>query len=207
MPVILYERQRQILDYIAQYIQRNGFAPSLRNIADSMGLSSLATVHEHMKQLRRKGVIKVVGRGKTRNVTIVDKKYSSIDTGVLLPILGFFSEGEPIEPHSIPHAHFAVAPSMMTGKKRGFILQVKTDALADDGIFENDYIILEEESGEVKDGQIVVAILDNGVASLKRLFKEATRVKLEWIRAKKKPSLYIPNVKIQGKVLGIIRKF
>ena len=206
MPVILYERQRQILDYIAQYIQRNGFAPSLRNIADSMGLSSLATVHEHMSQLHRKGVINIIGRGKTRKVIIVDKKYSSIDTGVLLPILGFFDEGTPIKPYSIPHATFAVAPSMMTGKKRGFILCVESDSLSEDGIFKNDYIVLEEESGEVENGQAVVAILEGGVASLKRLFKEATRIKLEWLRAKKTP-LYIPNVKIQGKVLGIIRKF
>lgn len=206
MPVILYERQRQILDYVAQYIQRNGFAPSLRSIADSMGLSSLATVHEHMSQLQRKGVIKIIGRGKTRKVKIVDKKYSSIDAGVTLPILGFFTEGAPIEPYSIPHATFAVAPSMMTGKKRGFILCVKTNSLSEDGIFKNDYIVLEEELGEIEDGQIVVAILDNDVASLKRLFKEATRVKLEWLRAKK-PSQYVPGVKIQGKVMGIIRKF
>ena len=206
MPVILYERQRQILDYIAQYIQRNGFAPSLKNIADSMGLSSLATVHEHMSQLHRKGVIRIIGRGKTRKVQIVDKKYSSIDTGVLLPILGFFDEGAPIEPYSIAHATFAVAPSMMTGKKRGFILQVKTNALAEDGIFQNDYIVLEEEPGEVENGQVVVAILENGVASLKRLFKEATRVKLEWLRAKKTP-LYLPSIKIQGEVMGVIRKF
>lgn len=206
MPVILYERQRQILDYIAQYIQRNGFAPSLRNIADSMGLRSLATIHEHMSQLQRKGVIRIIGKGKTRKVEIVDKKYASIDAGVLLPILGFFSEGAPIEPYALPNATFAVAPSMITGKKRGFILKVKTNELADDGIFKNDLIVLEEEPGEIKDGQTVVAILDNGAAHLKKLFKEATRVKLEWLRAKKTP-LYIPDVKIQGKVLGIIRKF
>ena len=206
MPVILYERQRQILDYVAQYIQRNGFAPSLRNIADSMGLRSLATIHEHMSQLQRKGVIKIIGRGKTRKVQIVDKKYSSIDTGVLLPILGFFTEGSPIEAYALANSTFAVAPSMMTGKKRGFVLKVKTNALAEDGIFHNDYIVVEEGSNKVENGQVVVVILENGAASLKRLFKEATRVKLEWLIAKKNPS-YVSNVKIQGKVMGIIRKF
>lgn len=206
MPVILYERQRQILDYTAQYIQRNGFAPSLRSIADSMGLRSLATIHEHLSQLERKGVIRITGKGKNRKLEIVDKKFSAIDTGVLLPILGFFTEGGTIEPYSVPHATFGVAPSMVTGKRRAFILQVRGSGLVEDGILENDFIVLEEEPGEVEDGRVVVAILDDGVTILKRLFKEATRVKLEPLRAKKAP-IYIPKVKIQGKVLGVIRRF
>ncbi|GAI86197.1 unnamed protein product, partial [marine sediment metagenome] len=81
MPVVLYERQRQILDYMAQYIQRNGFAPPLRDIADSMGLRSLATIHEHLSQLQKKGVIRIIGKGKHRKVEIVDKKFAAMDTG------------------------------------------------------------------------------------------------------------------------------
>jgi len=206
MPVILYERQRQILDYLAQYIQRNGYAPSLRDIADSMGLRSLATIHEHLSQLEKKGVIKVEGRGKNRRLEIVDKKFSSIDTGVLLPILGFFTEGSPIMPYSVPHATLGVAPSMMTGRRRGFILQVKGSSLEEDNILEGDFLVLEEEPAKVENGEIVIAILEDKSAVLKKIYQESTRVKLETVSSNKAP-LYIPNVKIQGKVIGIIRRF
>jgi len=205
MPVVLYERQRQILDFLAQFIQRNGYAPSLRDIADAMSLRSLATVHEHIKQLAKKGVVRVGGRGKGRILELVDKKLGDLDAGVRLPILGFFVEGGPIEPYSTPHAFLGVAPSMLSGKKRGFILQVKGNDLTEDGVFEGDFLVL-EEGAKVKDKNVVVALLKDDSAVLKRFFKEATRIKLESIRAKKAP-FYANKVKIQGKVKGVIRRY
>ena len=205
MPVVLYERQRQILDFLSQYIQRNNFAPSLRNIADAMGLSSLATVHEHLNQWAKKGVIRVGGRGKHRVLEIVDKTMAETSKGVKLPIVGFFSQGAAIEPYSTPHAFLAVAPSMVSGIKRGFALHVKDDTLADDGIFADDFIVAEETS-KVADTHVIIAILENNVAVLKRFFQESTRAKLESLHQSQAP-LYTTKMKVQGKVISLIRKF
>lgn len=205
MPVVLYERQRQILDYLSQYIQRNGFAPSLREIADAMGLSSLATVHEHLSQLQHKGVIKVGGRGKSRVLEIIDDKMADIDKGVKLPIVGFFSQGTAIEPYSTPHAFLAVAPSIVSGVKRAFVLHVKDNSLKEEGIFQDDFIIIEETS-KVTDGHVIIAILESNVAVLKRFFQETTRVKLESLHQAQQP-LYSSKIKVQGRVLGLLRKF
>lgn len=205
MPVVLYERQRQILDFLSQYIQRNGFAPSLRDIADAMNLSSLATVHEHLNQLSKKGVIRVGGRGKHRVLEIVDEKMAEVDKGVKLPIVGFFSQGAVIEPYATPHAFLAVAPSMVSGVKRGFALHIKDDSLAEEGIFENDFMVAEETS-KVTDGNVIIALLENNVAVLKRFFQEATRVKLESLRQKQAP-LYTTKIKVQGKLIALVRKF
>ncbi|MFC1711588.1 transcriptional repressor LexA [Patescibacteria group bacterium] len=205
MPVVLYERQRQIIDFIAQYIQKNGFAPSLKSIAKAMNLSSLATVHEHIEILARKGVIKKTGTRKNRVLEIVDKKLANQDQGIRLPILGFIAAGKPIEPFSDPNAFLHVAPAMMTGKKRAYVLQVRGSSMIEEGIFDGDYVVVEERH-DVKNGDIVVALLETGLATLKRFFKEATRVRLEPANAKMAP-IFATKVQIQGRVVAVIRKY
>jgi len=204
MPVTLYRRQKQIIDFIAQYIQTNGHSPTLQEIADAMGLSSLATVHEHIATLVRKGVLKKYD-GSVRGLEIVDSRYTASGAGVDLPILGYIAAGKPIEPHTDPNATFAVSPSMMSGKKRSFVLQVKGDSMVEEGILDGDYVVIEEDE-QVSNGDIVVALLENGLATLKRFFKEATRVRLEPANSSMSP-IYATNVKVQGKVVGVIRKF
>jgi len=204
MPVTLYRRQKQIVDFIAQYIQANGHSPTLQEIADAMGLSSLATVHEHIATLVRKGVLKKYD-GSVRGLEIVDSRYGSSGAGLDLPIMGFIAAGKPIEPYTDPNATFTVSPSMVTGKKRSFVLQVKGDSMVEEGILDGDYVIIEEDE-EVKNGDIVVALLENGLATLKRFFKEATRIRLEPANSSMSP-IYATNVKVQGKVVGVIRRF
>ena len=204
MPVVLYRRQKQIVDFISQYIQANGHSPTLQEIADAMGLSSLATVHEHIATLVRKGVLKKY-EGSVRGLEIVDSRYDSSEAGVNLPILGFIAAGKPIEPYTDPNASFSVSPAMVSGKKRSFVLQVKGDSMVEEGILDGDFVIIEEDQ-EVKNGDIVVALLENGLATLKRFFKEATRVRLEPANSSMSP-IYATNVKVQGKVVGVIRKF
>jgi len=205
MPVVLYERQREIIDYISQFIQKNGTAPALKDIAEAMGLNSLATVHEHLEVLIKKGVIKKTGSRKNRSLEIVDKGLASMEHGVRLPILGFIAAGKPIEPFSDPNAFLNVSPSMVPGKKRSYILQVKGDSMIDEGILDGDYVVVEEEHN-VANGDIVVALLENGLATLKKFFKEATRIRLEPANAKMVP-IYSTDVQIQGKVIAVIRKF
>jgi len=204
MPVTLYRRQKQIVDYISQYIQRNGHSPTLQEIANAMNLSSLATVHEHIATLVRKGVLKKY-EGSVRGLEIVDKRYTSEGLGLSLPVFGYIAAGKPIEPHSDPNASYRVSPSMVSGKKRAFVLQVKGDSMVEEGILDGDFVVV-EEGESVNNGDIVVALLENGLATLKRFFKEATRIKLEPANSSMSP-IYVTNVKIQGKVVGLIRKW
>lgn len=204
MPITLYRRQRQIVDFIAQYIQAHSLAPTLREIADALQVSSLATVHEHLQALIKKGVLKKLS-GTVRGLEIVADQYHPDQAGMILPILGYIAAGQPIEPYTDPNANFGVSPSMVSGKKRSFILQVKGDSMIEDGILDGDYVVI-EESEAAENGEIVVALLENGLATLKRFFKEATRVRLEPANAKMAP-IYATSVRIQGKCVGVIRKF
>ncbi|NCN45008.1 MAG: repressor LexA [Candidatus Pacebacteria bacterium CG_4_9_14_0_2_um_filter_36_8] len=204
MAVTLYKRQRQIVDYIAQYIQKNGFSPTLKEIAGSIQVSSLATVHEHLQALERKNVIKK-HEGTVRGIELFDRTFLHVTESIDLPILGFIAAGSPIEPYTDTDATFKVSPEMISGKKRAYILQVKGQSMIEDHIDDGDYVVI-EETAEVNNGDIVVALLDNGLATLKRFYKEVTRVRLEPANATMSP-IYATNVQIQGRVVGLIRKF
>lgn len=204
MAVTLYKRQRQIVDYIAQYIQKNGFSPTLKEIAEAINVSSLATVHEHLQALQRKNVIKK-HEGTVRGIELVDRTFLNITDSVDLPILGFIAAGSPIEPYTDTDATFKVSPEMVSGKKRSYILQVKGQSMIEDHIDDGDYVVIEETTS-VNNGDIVVALLDNGLATLKRFYKEVTRVRLEPANSTMSP-IYATNVQIQGRVVGLIRKF
>lgn len=204
MVVTLYKRQRQILDFIAQYIQQNGYAPTLQEIADAIGVSSLATVHEHLQALERKKVIKRFD-GQVRGIELLDRTFLKNNEGINVPIMGYIAAGKPIEPYQDADATFKVSPEMISGKKRAYVLQVKGQSMIEDHIDEGDYVVV-EETQDVTDGDIVVALLDNGLATLKRFYKEVTRVRLEPANSNMSP-IYATNVQIQGRVVGLIRKF
>jgi repressor LexA len=205
MPVTLYRRQRQIVDFIGQYIQKNGYSPTLQEIADAIGVSSLATIHEHLQTLSHKGVIRKF-EGSVRGIELTDDRVGSmVENGVVLPVMGFIAAGQPILPMTDPNATFQVSPSMVSGKKRSYVLQVKGDSMIEEGILDGDYVVVEEEN-DVHNGDIVVALLDNGLATLKRFFKEATRVRLEPANSAMAP-IYATKVRVQGKVVGVIRKY
>jgi repressor LexA len=104
-----------------------------------------------------------------------------------------------------PNATFKVSPELVSSKKRSYVLKVKGNSMIDDGIFNDDYVVIEERS-DVNNGDIVVALLDNGLATLKRFYKEATRVRLEPANSTMSP-IYATNVQVQGRVVGLIRKF
>lgn len=203
MPVTVYKRQRQILDFINQYIQKNGYAPTLQQIADCLGVSSLATVHEHLSSMAKKKLIRKF-EGSVRGIEIVGKKNINPD-GIELPILGYIAAGSPIEPYTDPNASMNVTLGMISGNKRAFVLQVKGESMIEDGILDGDFVVVEEQE-IAQNGDIVVALLENGFATLKRYFKEATRIRLEPANVKMQP-IFATNVKVQGKVVGIIRKF
>ncbi|KKQ75032.1 MAG: LexA repressor [Candidatus Woesebacteria bacterium GW2011_GWB1_38_5b] len=204
MVLVVYKRQRQILDFLKQYIQKNGFAPKLREIAEALDVSSLATVHEHLSAMEEKGLIKRKA-GKSREIELVNQNVSYSDKEFDVQILGFISAGSPIEPYTDPNATFSIPSVFVSGKKRTYLLQVRGQSMIEEQIRDGDYVVV-EQTDVAKDGDIVVALLDNGSATLKRFFKETTRVRLEPANSQMSP-LFVKNVRIQGKVVGLIRKY
>ncbi|MCX7928850.1 MAG: transcriptional repressor LexA [Patescibacteria group bacterium] len=205
MAPVIYKKQHQILDFIKQYIQANGSAPTLRQIADAIGVSSLATVHEHLSSLEEKRLIKRK-TGKTRAIDIANKEMPSLSSASIeAPILGFIAAGSPIEPHTDPNAKMTIPAAFVSGTKRTYVLQVRGDSMIEEQIRDGDYVII-EQTEHARNGEIVVALLDNGMATLKRFYQEATRVRLEPANSKMSP-IFVKNVRIQGKVVGLIRKY
>lgn len=205
MPLVVYSKQRQILGFIKQYIELNGSAPTLKQIAGAIGVSSLATVHEHLQALEVKGLIKRK-QGKSRSIELIEG-----DTNIIkaenfnAPILGFIAAGMPIEPFTDPNATMNIPISLVTGNKRTYVLQVRGESMIEDGIMDGDNVIV-EQTENAKDGDVVVALLDNGMATLKRFYKEATRIRLQPANSAMQP-IFVKNVRIQGKVVGLVRKY
>ena len=206
MPAVLYPRERQLLEFITQFIQRFGFAPTLKEIGEAMGMNSPATVHEHIDRLRQKGFIRKLD-GTTRGLDVVKELYHPAgDTGTIeIPVLGYIAAGTPLEPYSDPNFYISVAPSMVSPNKASYVLQVKGNSMVDDGILDGDYVVIQHQQ-DAQNGDIVVALLPNGLATLKRIFFEKERIKLAPANSTMTP-IFTTHVKIQGKVVGLIRKF
>lgn len=208
MPAILYPRERQLLDFITQFIQRYGYAPTLKEIGDSMGIHSPATVHEHIDRLRIKGFIKKLD-GTARGLEIMKDNYRSPHAGnegaIELPVLGFIAAGSPLEPYTDPNYYVSVAPSMVSPGKPHYILRVKGNSMIEDGILDGDFVVIQHQQ-DAKNGDIVVALLPNGLATLKRIFFEKDRIKLVPANSQMSP-IIATHVKIQGLCVGLIRRF
>lgn len=206
MAYILYAKERQILEFISQFIQRRGFAPTLQEIAEAVGVSALSTVHEHLASLERKGFIKKKP-GVERSLELVENKFRTglTEGSVELPVLGYIAAGQPLEPYTDPNLYIQVSPTMISPKKPAYILQVKGTSMIDEGILDGDYVVVQHQN-EALNGDIVVALLPNGLATLKRIYFEKDRIRLEPANSTM-PPIFATHVRIQGKVVGVLRKY
>lgn len=206
-PVTLYRKQKQILDYISQYIQLNGHSPTLQEIANAMGLSSLATVHEHLQALEKKGVIKRY-EGSVRGIEIMDDRFNTSLNAIELPLVGYIAAGEPIEAIENPLETVLVTPNLASKTKRCYVLQVRGDSMIQEGIFDGDYVVIQQQDF-AENGQIVVALIDKEFATLKTYYKEKNgKVRLQPANSKMDPIIVdAKSVIIQGKVTGVIRRY
>lgn len=204
MPVTLYRRQKELLDFISQYIQKNRSSPTLQEIADALGLSSLATVHEHLVALEKKKIIKRY-EGAVRGIELLGIKAANFSASVEIPLVGYIAAGRPIEAIENPTETIQISPEMISGRKRNFVLMVKGNSMIEDGILDGDYVVVEQQE-TADNGDIVVAILEDGFATLKRFFREPTRIRLEPANSAMAP-IFARNVKIQGRIVGLIRKY
>jgi repressor LexA len=205
MATVIYKRQKQILDHINSTISKYGYAPTLTEIASHFGLSSLATVHEHLAVLEKKGLIRRY-KGSVRGIEVVEDQ-SKFHQGQMmeLPVLGYIACGAPIEPYTDPNATLMVNPSLVNPGDKSYVLQAKGDSMIDDGILNGDYVVIKEQQ-DARNGDIVVAVLRNGFATLKRFYKEENRVRLQPANSKMAP-IYVRDVEIRGKVVAVIRQF
>jgi repressor LexA len=206
-PVTLYKKQKQILDFISQYIQVNNTSPTLQEIADAMGLSSLATVHEHLQALVKKNLIRRY-EGAVKGIEILDEKINAALQGIELPLIGYIAAGQPIEAIENPLATVVVSSDLVSKTKRCYVLQVKGDSMIKEGIFDGDYVVIQQQN-TANDGQIVVALIDNGFATLKTFYRERNgRIRLQPANDEMEP-IYVDakNLTIQGICTGVIRKF
>ncbi|OGD94992.1 repressor LexA, partial [Candidatus Curtissbacteria bacterium RIFCSPLOWO2_01_FULL_41_28] len=143
--------------------------------------------------------------GISRGIELIDQGIGKLVKGIELPILGFIAAGAPIEPYTDPNSRFTVPDNMISPSKKSYVLQVKGESMIEEGILDGDFVVV-EEANQARDGDIVVAMIDNGVVTLKRFFKEKDRVRLEPANSSMEP-IFAKNVIIQGKCVGVIRRY
>lgn len=208
MSGVLYRKERELLEYLAQFQAQHGYSPTLSELAKATGHRSKSTIHALIRSLVEKGYVQKV-EGNTRVLKIIEDKVKLASMGNLpsieLPLMGYIAAGMPLEPHSDPNATFQVSASMVSGKKTSYVLQVKGASLIEDGILDGDFVVIEKDSS-VANGDIVVAIVDENLATLKKYYKEGERVVLRPANSQMDP-IYPISLTLQGKVVGVIRKF
>ena len=197
----LTKRQAEILKYVTGHIQEQGYAPSYREICSHFGLSSTATVAEHIETLRLKGYLHQE-ENLARSIQIASNP-ADISTGfATIPLLGCIAAGKPIE--AIATEETIDIPRDMSGHNV-YALKVRGQSMIEDGILDNDYVII-EQTRVAKNGDIVVALVEQDNVTLKRFYKEKDYIRLQPANSTMNP-MYFKKVLIQGKVRGLIRKF
>lgn len=208
MPGVLYRKERDVLEYLAQFQKQYGYSPTLSEIAKATNHRSNSTVHSIIRSLVEKGYVQKVD-GNTRVLKILDQKAAQGLTGQLpsieLPLMGFIAAGRPLEPHTDPNATFQISASMISGKKTAYVLQVKGESMIEDGILDGDYVVI-EKTDVANNGDIVVALVDDNLATLKRFYKTGDKVELRPANSTMEP-IYPTQLKIQGIAVGVVRKF
>ncbi len=197
----LTKRQAQILAYITDHIEERNYAPSYREIGDHFHLSSTATIAEHVESLRQKGYLSQEERS-ARSIQVLEQADSHMSSSVSIPLLGAIAAGKPIEAVSTDES--IDIPRDMSGTNV-YALRVKGESMIEDGIMNGDYVII-EHTKIAKNGDIVVALIDNDNVTLKRFYKEKDYIRLQPANSTMNP-MFFKRVAIQGKVRGLIRKF
>jgi repressor LexA len=200
-------RQRQVLDFITNFIRENGYSPSFEEIGQGLGLSSLATVHKHISNLDQKGYLKR-DYNRSRSIDVVPTKSRAKTAmppvGLELPLVGRIAAGRPIEQVETPET---ISLADFTRSKDVFVLEVSGESMQDEHIVNGDYVLVEKTEA-ARNGEIVVALVDGSETTLKRFYKEGETVRLQPSNATMQP-IMIPaaNVQIQGRVIGVLRKY
>ena len=194
-------RQSQILTYVRDYIRENGYSPTLQEIGDHLDISKV-TVFEHLTTLEDRGLVQR-DRHKARSLILSNHLELPDERPSRLPLAGRIAAGKPID--AVENNESLDLEKIFTSKNKTFVLEVQGDSMIDDHIRDGDYVVCERRN-KVRDGETVVALLDNGEATLKRLYREKDRVRLQAANANYKP-IFADRFDVQGVVVGVVRRF
>ena len=202
------KRQRQVYDFISDFVQKNGYSPSFEEIGEGMGLNSLATVHKHISNLETKGLL-TRDYNRSRSIDLVPpkgrlKQAMSVNTTMVLPLLGRIAAGQPIE---AVERNETISLADFVQSKEVFVLEVRGESMQDEHIMDSDYVLVERIK-TAHNGDLVVALGDENDATLKRFYREGDNIRLQPSNATMKP-IIVPAaaVQIQGRVIGVLRKY
>lgn len=208
------ERKRKILDFIAATLRQRGFPPSVREIAVAVGLASTSAVHHHLQVLEREGYLE---RGAAQSRAIRLTPTAALRLGLsnelvpqsaaaeahILPIIGEIAAGGPIEAYQDASETISV-PDLLAPSGDAYVLRVRGDSMIEAHIQDGDFVLIRPQE-TARNGDIVVAQVDENAVTLKRFYKEQGRIRLQPANPAYSPQIY-DNVRIQGKLIGVIRR-
>jgi len=205
-------RKQRIIEYIAETVRLRGYPPSVREIAEAVGLASTSAVHHHLESLEREGLLE---RGATHSRAIRLTPAAqmraggypsavSVATNVFaLPVIGEIAAGGPIEAYQETSETLTVPEALAAGTD-AYVLKVRGDSMIDAHITDGDFVVIRPQQ-TARNGDIVVAQVEENAVTLKRFFKEKNRVRLQPANESYPPMFY-DDVRIQGKLIGVIRR-
>ncbi|HET9425519.1 MAG TPA: transcriptional repressor LexA [Gemmatimonadaceae bacterium] len=200
----LTKRQREILNYLTTYTDQHGYAPSFEEIAESFNYNSLATVHEHLSNLERKGYI-TRSYNESRAITI--NPTEATPRAIELPLLGAVAAGYPIE--ALDHNETITVPESFIGRGGNhYVLRVRGMSMIDEQIRDGDFVVVNERP-RADNGETVIALIDGTSATVKKYYRERDgRIRLQPANPTMDPIYVNENdVRIQGVVVGVLRRY
>ena len=198
----LTKRQREIFDFICDFVDENRYSPSLEEIGEHFGLTSVATVHKHVQHLVEKGFLRKAWN-RSRSVEPVEEDASG---AVSLPLLGIVAAGVPIESVEVPES-IEVPRDLVPRRGESYVLQVRGDSMIEEQIRDGDYVVVESRA-QARDGETVVALVRGEETTLKKLQRRGRKAVLRPANAAMQPiELPASQVQIQGVVRGLLRRY
>ena len=200
----LTKKQEDVLNYIKEYMVSHGYPPTIREIGGALGISSPATIHVHLQNLQKKGIIKKNGSKNRAIELLVQNEYIKNDDVTKVPLLGKITAGSPIEAIERPDEYFSLPTYLIPKQKEVFTLEVEGTSMINAGILDGDIVIVERQN-TAHNGEIVVAMTEDNEVTLKRFYKEKDHIRLQPENDTMDP-IILPNVIILGKAIGLYRK-
>jgi repressor LexA len=197
----LTKRQREIFDYISRYLSRHGYPPTVREIGKAVGLHSSSTVHAHLSKLESLGILKRDPTKPRAIEVMVERAKRAVRSGGL-PLVGHVAAGEPILAEENIEEYLQV-PDVIGGEAGDYVLRVRGESMKDAGILEGDFVVV-RPAEKARDGEIVVALVGDDEATVKRFFREKDQIRLEPENKAMKP-IKTRDATILGRVVGVFR--
>jgi repressor LexA len=206
----LTKRQKEVYDFVAEFVTQRGYSPSFEEIGRGLKLSSLATVHKHITNLEKKGLLRR-GYNRSRSLDVLQPRgrmkqalAAAASASSALPLVGRIAAGRPVE--AFEHTE-TISLTDFTRSKEVFVLQVAGESMQDEHIVNGDYVLV-EKTNTARNGEIVVALVEGLETTLKRFYREGDKIRLQPSNVNMAP-IIVPaaSVQIQGRVMGVLRKY